>query len=159
MECNIVLTDGEYEKILVSKIWNNGDWPLRLVMKTTYLEEYLSEEDLKETGKYEVSILAVSPRAAGRVNVKKAIDSMGLDDEDIKRIPMVQYEALLDYGVFATLWHNNGDNQEELENEAKEQLKIISIMFGFYMDRPENMIGNDGWDFIRGQIGFGKKRK
>jgi hypothetical protein len=159
MECDIVLTDNEYEKIMVSKIWNNGNWPLRFAIKTMFLDQYLSEEDVKESGLYEVSILAVSPVAAGRKNVSEAVGSCGLADYDIKKYPLLNYEALIDYGIFATLWHKAGDNLEELTAEANKELEIISIMFGFYMDRPENMIGNDGWDFIRGQIGFKKKRK
>jgi hypothetical protein len=149
-----ILEDGDYQKVLISEVWNNGNFNLRFAVKTMYLEEYLSESELATTGKYEVSILAVSPQAAKK-NIKKAYDSMGMDEEDLKTYKknrLFPYQALLEYGIYATLWTKSGNDQDELEAEATKQLDIIHMLFGFYMDKSENQIGSDGWDFIKGDI-------
>jgi len=153
MKCTRVLYDWDSEKVSVSRQWNNGDWNLRLAMKVVYMEEYLPEDEVEEYGKYEVSILAVSPEAA-KDQLQRALDSMGMDDEDLRNIPLLEYESLLQYGIYATLWHKAGNNIKKLITEANKELPIIQMMFGFYMDRYQNRIGNDGWDFISGNIGF-----
>jgi hypothetical protein len=35
--------------------------------------------------------------------------------------------------------------------EARKESQLINMLFGFYMDRPENGIGQDGWGLIAGQ--------
>ena len=35
--------------------------------------------------------------------------------------------------------------------EARKESQIINSLFGFYMDRVENGIGQDGWQLIAGQ--------
>jgi len=154
MRNNIVIRDDSMNKIMLGKQWHNGDWNLRFVTKVTYLEEYLPEEDLKNSGKYEIEILAVSPEAAGQENLKSAMDSQCLDEDQIKLIPYIKYESLIEYGITATLWYKQGNNLKQLLTEANKELQIIGIMFGFYMDKPANRIGNTGWDFISGNIGY-----
>jgi hypothetical protein len=156
-----ILEDGDYNRISISDTWNNGDFTLRFAVKTTYMEEYLTESELEDTDKYQIEILAVSPQAAKK-SMKKAYDSMGIDADDLaiyKKNRLFPYQALLEYGIYATLWTKSGNDQDDLEAEATKQLDIIHMLFGFYMDRPENQIGSDGWDFIKGDILAGLNRQ
>ena len=152
MKNNIVIKNDDYDKIMLGKEWHNGDWNLRLATKIMFLENYLSEEELKDSGIYEVSIIAVSPEAAGIENINRAIDS-SFGNEQFE-YEYKEYLALIEYGIYATLFHKSGNNVKKLLHEANQELQAISAMFGFYMDNVENRIGNTGWDFISGNIGF-----
>ena len=47
-----------------------------------------------------------------------------------------------------------------IEALAKEQTQSIPMLFGFCMDRHQNMLGATGWDFIKGNCfpdGWGKQ--
>jgi hypothetical protein len=144
--------DNDYNKIIISNKLNNGDWDYWLVIRLTYLAEYLTEEELKNTGKYQIEILAVSLEAA-KDKVKDALYSMGLENE-IKVSEDLKIESLLEYGIYATLWSNVGNNKTTLIKQAKEEILPIETLLGFYMDKAENRLGNTGWDFISGNIGL-----
>ena len=148
-----VFSDNDYEKRLISKKLNNGDWDYWLVIQLRYLEEYLSEEDCKDTGKYEVSLLAVSPEAAGEKNLKSAFEFCG-DSSNENTTDTIKIQSLLDYGVYAALFYSTGNNSKKLLCTALDKADVANVMFGFLMDRPENRVGNTGWDFISGNIGF-----
>jgi len=154
MKNNVVLQNDDTNKIMIGREWHNGDWNLRLATRITYMEEYLSENELKTIGKYHIEILAVSPESAGEKNLKSAYDCIGLDDDQIDKIPLCDYEALISYGVYATLFSKSGNNLKSLIHDANYELQLIHGLFGFYMDRAENRIGNNGWDFISGNIGW-----
>jgi hypothetical protein len=146
---NIVVEDGEYNKVMLGKEWHNGDFKLRLATKITYLEQYTEEEEILRNGKYEVEILAVSPEAA-KENLEKAVESCGYES----KFKYSDYLALIEYGTTATLFGKQGNNLNLLLKEANKELQLIHMLFGFYMDKAENRIGNTGWDFISGNIGF-----
>jgi hypothetical protein len=146
------LTDWDSEKIMISKKLNNGDWDYYLAIKIMYLDSYMTESEVRNVGKYSVELLAVSPAAAGSDNVNKALDGY----DGIKITELVKCEALIQYGISACLFDATGNDLNELKAEAFKQADIIPSMFGFYMDRPLNAIGNDGWDFISGNIGWHK---
>ena len=118
----------------------------------------MSDEELKETGRYSVEILAVSPEACNNDKVKEAIDDMGLDEFTVGKIPFIEYEAMIEQGLYAPLWNKSGNNLKKLLSEANERLQIIYIMFGFFMDKHVNMIGDTGWDWIAGDIGASMRR-
>lgn len=143
------LYDWESEVTLVSKKFNNGDWDYWLVLQTTNMHEATGEEDLD---KYYVSVLAVSPEAAGEENLKRAASTIDQDVSEMSEMDKVQ--GLVEYGVFATLATFQGNNRRKVEQEAREEAEKINMLFGFYMDKAGNRIGNDGWDFISGNTGF-----
>jgi hypothetical protein len=145
-----VLDDGDTTQKWISPRFNNGDWNYYLVLTLTDWKEATGDNSVK---KWWVTIEAISPTAAGTKQVKKALDSMGWDmnkkpDTELKVL------ALAEYGIQATLFSKGGNNKKVLLAEAKKEASLIeSFTFGFSMDKPENRIGNTGWDFIRGVIG------
>jgi hypothetical protein len=141
----------EYGGKFVSKRLNNGDWDYWLVLTVTNMWDATGEDD---QDKYHVQIEAVSPMAAGKENVDKAISSWGMSDEDIAKYeknPLFHVEALSEYGIFAMLWQASGNNINALLKDARKEADLITMLFGFYMDRSENGIGQDGWSLISGQ--------
>lgn len=144
------LYDFETEKTYISKNLNNGDWSYRLVIKVLDLKAY--DSTFPET--WNVSILAVSPEAVGADKVNQAIDSLGMPEEDIesyKNFPLFEFESLVQYGIYAQLWQESGNNLNQIMKQTHKELDLINMFFGFYMDRPENGIGQDGWSLIAGQ--------
>lgn len=152
--------DGDSQVLWISPKQNNGDWDFYYFMRLQYMDEYLSESEVKEFGKYCVEIHVVSAEAAGEDKVKQAFDSCGMADINVNLSPgaLEEYkaQALMEYGISACLFSKAGNSKSMLLKLAKEELKKMSMLFGFYMDRRCNSIGNTGWDFIAGNIGFNK---
>ena len=147
----------EYGKKLITKKLNNGEFDYYLIIDFMNME-YMTGEKKDEIGyKYMVSIQAVKPKHSEE-KLKEVIKCFGYEDEklsDFNEIALV--EMICDYGLMATLWNKTGNNAHELIKEAQKQLEMIESIFGFFMDTPQNYIGNTGWDFIDGRIGFEKQ--
>ena len=113
------------------------------------MDEMVPDPDFK----YMVTLQAVSPDEAGEKELNSALESFGWEDIDRSELTDWQRVGLLsESGCYAQLWNDGGDNLKKLLKEAHNQAKISDIMFGFMMDRPINMIGSTGWDFIKGDI-------
>lgn len=63
---------------------------------------------------------------------------------------------IFNYGLYAQI-----DNDQVLKTEVQpvldgiaNRVQAINGMYGFFMDRPLNRLGNTGWDFLDGHIGF-----
>ena len=143
------LENNDYNIRLISKKLNNGDFDYWLVIEALYMEEYTPDPDFK----YMVSLQAVSPQEAGPEQLNSALRSAGL--EDIELTDWIKVGLLSESGCYAQLWNDGGDNLRELLKEARNQATISNIFFGFMMDKPMNMIGSTGWDFIKGDITAG----
>jgi len=106
-----------------------------------------------------ISIRAVSPSEASDEAKKDSLFAIGLErmNNKISEIkPFEMANILNEYGLGAVLFSDSGDNAEELFKIARKECEKIELIFGFYMDKQLNMIGNTGWDFIKGEIGFKK---
>ena len=143
------LTNNDTEIRLISKKLNNGDFDYWLIIEVLYMDEMVPDPDFK----YMVTLQAVSPDEAGEKELNSALESFGWEDIDRSELTDWQRVGLLsESGCYAQLWNDGGDNLKKLLKEAHNQAKISDIMFGFMMDRPINMIGSTGWDFIKGDI-------
>jgi len=139
---------------------DHRDWPFRLFIRWEDLSDALPEHEIEQDcgGHCEnIEILCVSIEAAGEDIVKQALQScFGPDDkaekESRENYRQLCYEALISYGCYARLWSNTGlpESKDALIAEAKSQIRSVNMMFGFYMDQPQNRIGATGWDTIRG---------
>lgn len=132
----------KYGGKFISNRLNNGDWDYYLVIEVINLHD-----------EYCVTVSAVSPQAAGKDNLDRALGFCGFSDEDLKAFGnnhRYQVEALSYYGIAATLWQESGNNIHKLLKAARLESRKIETLFGFYMDKRQNMIGNTGWDFIEG---------
>jgi hypothetical protein len=130
----------------VSKKLNNGDFDYWLVIDVINMYDVLIDED---QDKYFVSIQAVSPESVGDEKLNHVLRNMAINDNWDK--DLVQVEALSEYGIYAVLWKKSGNNINQLIKAAHYEANLIEMLFGFYMDRRENRIGQTGWGLIRGQ--------
>ncbi len=115
----------------------------------------------KKDPKYYVSLAVVSPEAADPKELQRAIDSYGIPDDELPRYmadPMFLVECLHSCGVAAYVWQKEGNNLSVLMKEARKQAQTVEMMFGFYMDAPQNKIGSTGWDTVRGDLLAGLRR-
>ena len=148
-------------QFIVPEKFNNGDFDYYLIVNFINMEDATGEEDLEN--KYVVEIQSVAPSEVSKEDMKSALSSMGIDDKDeIKKVMKNKKQLaglLAEYGLNATVYSAEGNNANELMKEAKNQIPVITGMFGFYMDRPMNRLGNTGWDFIKGDIGFKRMMK
>lgn len=138
----------------VSKKLNNGDFDYWLVL------EFVNLEDVDPSAtppRYMVTLSAVSPDEA-KEHLESAFRCCGFSEDHFKKefIESIEckIEALHSYGVYALLWSETGNNAKDLLKEARLEAIKTTMLFGYYMDRPENMIGNTGWDLIRGDLGL-----
>ena len=148
----------DYGGKFVSKRLNNGEFDYWLVIEVINMLDATGEDT---GGKYAVSLLSVSPSEAGEDNLKKAFESCGLDAEDqadLRANPLVQVEVLSSYGIYAQLQSIGGNNLSKLMREIRKEAQVASMLYGFYMDRPENRIGSTGWDLQRGDLLAGLNR-
>ena len=138
-------------KFLVDKKFNNGEFDYYLLINFINMEEATGE---KQKDKYVVEIHAVAPSQVSKKDIDSAFESSGIDDTKLKKNLKAKLESLDDYGIFALMDSDSGNDAKKLMTEAKKQIPAIEGLFGFYMDKPMNAIGNTGWDFIKGDIGF-----
>jgi hypothetical protein len=135
----------------ISGKWNESDWPVRFVLKLEY-SDYWSEEMAKDIGKYMISVWAIAPQAlvdAG--NLESTLATIGMTVERFDSLNCrSQAEVLADLSAGARLYYKSGNNKHKLVRDARKEMRAITFMFGFYMNRPINAIGATGWDFIRG---------
>lgn len=121
-------------------------------------------EDYERGGKdpaYWVSLAVVSPEAADPKELDAAVRSWGIPDSELAGFmadPLFLVECLHSYGVAAFVWRGEGNNLSALMKEARREAQLVNMLFGFYMDRPQNRIGSTGWDTVRGDIWAGARR-
>ena len=62
------------------------------------------------------------------------------------------YEVLIDTGTYAHIWQGYGNNLAKLVRECRDELRKADMLFGLYMDRTQNAVGDTGWDWIAGNL-------
>ena len=139
----------QYGGKFITKKFNNGEFDYWIVLDFINFEDATGEK--MNGSKYVLQVLSVSPHQAGSENLKKAFDCCGME---FSTDPLIQVEVLTSYGVYAVLDSFDGNNAYKLLKEAKHQIPVYTGLYGFYMDRKVNAIGNNNWDFIAGNIGF-----
>lgn len=144
----------DYQGQWVSQRLNNGDFDYWMVIDAKYLPEWAGEEAAREMGgNHLVSLMVASPSEAGKKNLKAAAESQGREEYLDRMTDEDKAVMLTEYGTAATVWHETGNNLRNLLKKAKEEAQKVEGLFGFYMDRQLNRMGNTGWDFIKGEIG------
>jgi len=140
----------EYGGKFITKKLNNGEFDYWLVISFSNWEDLTSEEC---DSKYLVSINAVTSQQEDKT-VRDAMYSYGLENEKENLTGLRLIECLESNGIFAPLKHFEGNNARKLLKMARDECELIESLFGFYMDQKVNIIGNNGWDFIKGKVGF-----
>jgi len=141
----------------ISKKLNNGDFNYWLVVELINIRESV---DAKYPLKYNLDISVVSPSEASN-HLDSAIESYGYGNK-----PKLNYtdeekvKILHSYGVQAPISRIEGNNFYKIWRHTHEEISKIEMLFGFYMDKQLNcIIGNTGWDFVKGEIGFKEQSK
>jgi hypothetical protein len=122
-------------------------------------EYYLAIEviDMDEAGCVEsksdpifvLEILAISPKSCKPSTLEHASEMLKADSKfKIDENGMEVAYDLAQYGKAAHLWQACGDNLEELIAEAKKRLQKIESLIGFYLDQPQNRMGDSGWSWV-----------
>ena len=133
-----------------TKKLNNGDFDYWLFVELVNMAEATGETD---GDTYMISIRAVAPSEVPEKRIEEEL--LGLDQFYQDKISKKDIAKILnEVGIGANLFSKQGNNAKELFQIARKECEKINMLFGFYMDRNQNMLGNSGWDFIKGQIGL-----
>jgi len=142
------IQDGDYESIWMSDKKSCDEFDFHFVLSVEDMEEQMGEE---ATHPYNMRVLAVSISENEDACRKQLMDCFGIDFEDANEEEKIK--VLMEYGLFATLYSNDGKDKNKLiEQGLKESKQLDEFTFGFAMDKQQNAIGSTGWDFIRGDI-------
>lgn len=133
----------DWRELHQSKVYNNGNFDYRLIYEIINYEPACGEKG------FNVAVYAVkTTKYTSKELLQKVRDCSGVDK--------VTIEDIFDYGLCARL----DDMAATSIEDAREKLNLLmsqewgyTSLFGFYMDKPQNMVGNNGWDFINGKIG------
>ena len=174
MQFETIYEDVGSKHLSVDEI-NHGDFSFKVMIEIIDMLGAVGDDQFNFVPA--VSVISISQ--AGKSNIIKALNCYGGDVteenlyETLKELSEESgndyknrlYEALFDYGVYATLWTDTvwytedeptvqDDGTLELTeeqaydhalSEAKKQAAIqANIMFGFAMDRQMNAIGSTG---------------
>jgi hypothetical protein len=134
----------------ITKRLNNGDFDYWLIVSFMNFEEATGEKC--DGNRYVVEIHAVAPSQVPKEEIKRAIESCGREIQEKELSEEMRAELLEEYGISANLKTLYGNNADNLMKEARKDINLVSGLFGFFMDRPENRIGSTGWDIIKGDL-------
>jgi hypothetical protein len=155
--------DGDYDRIWLddNRIETHATKSryTTIAVRVQYTEEYDSEW-AATSGKYHVELLAVTPGIIGKKHLPSMLDTIGMGVDEFKALGMdAKCHVCIECDTYATLWQETGNNLDALLTAVNEERKIMHMMIGFRLDRPQNAIGSTGWDFMCGDILAGAKRK
>ena len=138
----------------ISNKQNNGEFDYYFVIELMNWKEAVGEREAPaET--YNVCLSVVSPDVVGEKNLEAAYSCFGITDEMLDAakkngyLADVQVEALHSYAGGVPIWQSNGNNWRKMMKEAKKEANVGEMMFGFYLDRKVNALGETGWERLR----------
>ena len=144
-------------------IWYGGlisgptDWPIHMFVILRETEKYDREWAL--SGRYHAELVVSAPQAVSPKVLQGTLSSHGMTMEQWEALSEdLKAQLLIEYGAHAILWQMQGDDSDKLLVEASGQTILADSLFGFFMDKPQNRIGDTGWDFIKGELGSAKSR-
>lgn len=154
-----VLEDTSDRKLEAMTEVVESDRKVWVFRKTEYPENW-DRESREQLGEFCVSLVCASPGFARKKHVALAAGSMGLTAEEYKALkPRDRAVVLMDYGLAVTACQFAGDDLADLLKRTEEHAVGLRMLFGVYMDRPVNALGDSGWDWLRGDVGKMSWRK
>jgi len=163
MEFEILYGDDNWEEYggkWISPKLNNGDFDYWLVLE--FINWLDATGELYNDNEFLVELTAVSPDQA-RDELDNAYFCNGFTGEELAEyigdeLDRLNVECLSSYGVSSNLWSEAGNDADALLKKAKQAALVVSGLFGFFMDSPQNRIGSTGWDTISGDLLAGLNR-
>ena len=127
----------------ISDKQNNGDFDYWLRLKLYDMERESVEEG---TPRWIAQVTAIAPGLLTKEKLAEVAESACVDIEE------VNLRDIGDHGFCAYLYEESSGSKRRLLEKAKKEAQTISLLFGFYMDKPQNHWGLSGWDYISGNI-------
>lgn len=135
--------DEVYEGMYISyETYNNGDFEYQHVIEVNTLPDEPEKS-------YIIWGVAKTKEHLTDEKLNDVLDSSCVDYDQCITVDVFSH------GLFATIDNDIVDNNE-VENILKQipsRVSVVNQLFGYYMDKPLNRIGNTGWDFLDGNIG------
>lgn len=129
----------------------DSDAPVYVFVRLMYWDYYCGDD---APAQFHCEIFCASPGMVSEDEQRKARESLCCPiDHWTNASERDRASMLADHGICATLWGADGNNAKQLLIDARNELPKINTLFGFYMDRQQNAIGDSGWEFIKGEIG------
>ena len=149
MKFEAINTFKEFGKELYqSEVLNNGDFDYRIYIESLDLEEYTGDVGF-----------TLNVKVAKTLNFITDEQKLNIADTHCLEVTQITDANILEYGLCASI-----DGVKDIIPTETEAIELInqfikdadkySGLIGFYLDRQQNRIGNDGWDFLDGNIGF-----
>lgn len=138
----------------ISKKFNHGDFDFAYVRELINWHGVTGKTDWD---KYLVTISCVAPDEVSAEQKQSAMESCWQDKKFEGLDWETKVKVLYEDGIKAGLYESYGNNYSVLFKEANKEMETKNAMFGFVMDRPQNMLGSTGWDFVKGNIDAGLK--
>ena len=116
------------------------------VIEPEYYEEEVGEGGDENSVRILLSLM-ILPECVTKEQVKKVASFCGIEEKE------VTITDLYEYGLYCLMEDDEFDNRENSVEDALDcaatVIPVIDSLRGFYLDRPRNMIGTNGWDIIR----------
>jgi len=130
----------------------------RLAIRLQYTTKHCTEW-AESVGKYHVELIAVTPGIIPMKTRQNIADSIDLAIDEYEKLGILaQSQLAIEYGCSACLWQGSGHNLDDLLQQAEQERKQNHLLIGFKLDGPQNAIGTNGWDFMRGDCTAGLKK-
>lgn len=147
------LSDIDSGKRLLSPDVVDSDHPVYLIVEVEYTDEWGDDCPYAIHGQ----VVAVSPGfAKSHTELDSYLSTIGMDRAKFDELDIeAQADVLAETGCKATLFQTTGETDEDEDKvieACKAEITPINVMFGFYMDKPQNRIGATGWDWIKGSV-------
>jgi len=158
-DCTYYITKKEYEHTERCEACENAspeqlkqckdeyclNYKYKYLVKVTDLSAVSDDEEYED--KYEIMLYhMISPESMAQERIDEVVSCCG--DKD--------YISIVEYGTLDVLLGYKIASKDELEqyvNAAREAIQLIDSMRGFYLDKPVNRLGTDGWHIIRYALG------
>lgn len=139
---NFIATENYVNTFYESPVFNNGEFDYKILIEVINLDEAI--------GELGYGVICGVSKLPAFLPVEKV--------KDIKEtfcIEEITVSEIFEYGVYAKLGDAHALNMEELEKaiaKFDKQVPLYNSLFGFYMDKYQNRLGNTGWDFLNGKV-------
>lgn len=147
--------EDDYESWYVSEKHNNEEYDYWYVIRLRDLDELEKYGgDFEHNDKYQAVLMVSSPECLGEEKIRnQVLPCMGhIQCDSYNSKEMAVFVA--DYGCSAVLGSYTSNTEKDAVDQARKECIGAEILFGFYMDAPQNRIGNTGWDLLKGNIGW-----
>lgn len=152
-----VIKEGEFEKLFDESIenyyesketFNNGEFSYKLFIEVVNCADFDNEvENSNESFLVSLSVVKTKKHLSKK-NLESIMQCCGITRKEVSTYDIATY------GLQAGLTSFRTKDLKTSLNFLANISNVYTGMLGFFLDRPQNRIGNTGWDFLDGKIGF-----